>query len=56
MQMIQLYIHTKSNIDIIEDDLQTHFGDAQKWNKQNKMNIHMEKTSSMLIGTRKRTK
>lgn len=48
-------IHTHSrNIDVIEDTLQSEFGNTQTWGKKNKMNIHMKKTTCMLVGSRKR--
>ena len=48
-------IHTHGNdIDAIEEDLQGEFGNTKTWGKINKMNVHMTKTSCMLVGARKR--
>ena len=47
-------IHTHSNdIDAIED-LQGEFSNTKTWGKINKMNVHMTKTTCMLVGARKR--
>ena len=48
-------IHTHGNdIDAIEEDLQGEFGNTKTWGKINKMNVHMTKTTCMLVGARKR--
>ena len=48
-------IHTHGNdIDAIEEDLQREFGNTKTWGKINKMNVHMTKTTCMLVGARKR--
>ena len=40
--------------DAIEEDLQGEFGNTKSWGKINKMNVHMTKTTCMLVGGRKR--
>ena len=48
-------IHTHGNdIDAIEEDLQGEFGNTKTWGRINKMNVHMTKTTCMLVGARKR--
>ena len=43
-------IHTHGNdIDAIEEDLQGEFGSTKTWGKINKMNVHMTKTTCMLV-------
>ena len=48
-------IHTHGNdTDAIQKDLQGEFGNTKTWGKINKMNVHMTKTTCMLVGDRKR--
>lgn len=48
-------IHTHSkDINVIEDDLQSEFENTQNWGKENNMDIHMNKTTCMLVGSRQR--
>ena len=48
-------VHTHSNnIDTIEASLQSELGNTKTWSKKNNMDIHMTKTSCMLVGTKKR--
>ena len=43
--------HGKS-VDTIEDNLQSEFENTLTWGKENKMQVHLTKTTSMLAGTR----
>ncbi|MEW8545691.1 MAG: reverse transcriptase family protein, partial [Candidatus Thiodiazotropha sp.] len=48
-------VHTHSkNINMIEDDLQCELKNVLDWSMKNKMNVHMKKTTCMLIGSRQR--
>ena len=48
-------VHTHSNnIVTIEASLQSELGNTKTWSKKNNMDIHMTKTSCMLVGTKKR--
>ena len=48
-------VHTHSNsIDIIEDNLQCEFGNTQTWSNENNMQVHLKKTTCMLVGTKTR--
>ena len=48
-------IHAHGNdIDAIEEGLQGEFGNTKTWGKKNKMNVHMTKTTCILVGARKR--
>ena len=48
-------VHTHSNnIDIIEDHLQSEFGNTQTEGKEYNMQIHLKKTTCMLVGTKTR--
>ena len=47
--------HTHSkNVDTIENNLQNEFGNTLLWSKDNKMQVHLTKTTCMLAGTRQR--
>ena len=48
-------VHThNNNIDTIEASLQSELGNTKTWSKKINMDIHMTKTSCMLVGTKKR--
>ena len=48
-------VHTHNNsIDTIEASLQSELGNTKTWSKKINMDIHMTKTSCMLVGTKKR--
>ena len=53
IRMIQLYMYIRTIATLV---LQIEFGNAQHWNKRYKINIHVMKISSMLVGTRNRLK
>ena len=47
------HTHGKS-VEIIEDNLQSEFENTLTWGKENKMQVHLTKTTCMLAGTRHR--
>ena len=48
---VTTHTHGKS-VDAIEDNLQSEFETALTWGKENKMQVHLTKTTYMLAGTR----
>ena len=48
---VTTHTHGKS-VDAIEDNLQSEFENTLKWGKENKMQVHLTKTTCMLVGTR----
>ena len=48
---VTTHTHGKS-VDTIEDNLQSEFENTLTWGKENKMQVHLAKTTCMLAGTR----